>query len=119
AIQRSHHVGTLAAVLLLVDRVGVRLRDDPHARPAGVCEHRRLRMITPKGPTQQVVGHDGLTYGTRVVAQLTDLGCRLVDEAQMAVAMAHGVRLEQAIGRSFGQLRTYVGILDVEPVALD
>src|SRR5437764_187808 len=83
AVQGRDHVGPVAVVLLLVDRVGVGLGDDPDARPSGVREHRRLCVVVTKGQTQELVGHDGLTYGTRVVAQLSDLGRRIVGDAQI------------------------------------
>ena len=82
-------------------------------------EHGRLRVVVAERQTQQLVGHDGLTDGTRVVAQLTDLGRRLVDEAQVPVAQTHRGRPEQTVGCALGELGAHRGSLEVEPVALD
>ena len=49
-----------------------------------------------------VVGDRG-AQGTRVVAELADLGCRLVHEAQAVTGDAHRAVLEQRIGIAFEQ----------------
>ncbi len=99
AVQRSRDV--LPAVdteLLVVQRVRVRLGDDPDARPAGVREHDRGRSVRPQCEPQQLVVRDLLTQARSVVAELSDLGGGLVHEGQMSVGDADRARREQRIG---------------------
>ena len=48
--------GAAAPGLVRVERVGVRLRDEPHARPSGVGDHRGPDLGRSQGPGEQRVG---------------------------------------------------------------
>ncbi len=69
------------------------------------------------GPAQQLVAEDGRAQRPGVVAQLADLGRRLVDEAQVAVGRAHRHRPEERVGGAVGQHGRHVGRVEVETVA--
>ncbi len=88
AIERAHHVGPGPTRLLLVERMRVRLGDHADAGPAGVAEHHRDRRITRHRTAQQRVGANRVAQHRGVVAELPDLGGRLVDERQGAVGGA-------------------------------
>jgi hypothetical protein len=65
---------------------------------------------------QQVVRADRVAQHPGVVAQLTDLGRGLVDEAQAAVDHPHRARAEQRIGRPLAQHLGDRGAREVEAV---
>ena len=125
AVEGGGHVGrrrrTAAAVLLAVERVGVGLADEADAGPAGVAEHGDLGVGAGQGPAEEAVAGDGGPHGPDVVAQLADLGRRLVDEGQAGPAGSgrwirpDGARPEQRVAGPGGDL----GVGRVEPVAGD
>ena len=94
AVEGRDHVraragGRRRLELVAVDRVGVRLGDDADARPPRVTEHRGACRRRRDRDAQQVVAGDRGTQRTGVVAELADLGGRLVDERQHAVDQPH------------------------------
>ena len=98
AVQHGRHEGSVGPLeLLAVERVGVRLGDDPDAGPAGVAEHDRRRGVRGQGEPEEVVVGDRGPQGPRVVTELADLGRCLVDEAEMTFGGAHGEGAEQRI----------------------
>ena len=107
------------ALLGAVDRVGVGLADDADRRPAGVPEHDGDRLVGRDGQAQQVVGPEGVAQRPGVVAQLADLGGRLVDERQAPVDHPHRARAEQRVGRPAPQQPGDGGAVDVEAVVAD
>ena len=91
-------VGRPARDLLGVQRVGVGLADDADARPPGVARRTvTLGVGRAQGEAQQLVVGDGGAEGPGVVAQLADLGRRLVDEAEVAAGRADGAAAEQGV----------------------
>ncbi len=98
AVQGGRHVRAGRAVHLeAVDRVGVGLGDDPDARPPGVAQHDSRGTVTRQRQAEEVVGLQISPHGSGVVAQLADLGGRLVDEAEVALHHAHGVGAEELV----------------------
>ena len=71
------------------------------------------------GQAQQVVGPDGVAQRPGVVAQLADLGGRLVDERQAPVDRPHRARAEQRVGGPAPQQPGDGGAVDVEAVVAD
>ncbi len=107
--------------------MGVGLGDDPDAGPPGVAEHDGLDRLGGQGLAQQRVGDHGLADRPGVVAELADLGGRLVDQAQVALGGAHGERAEQRVGgaglehgpqRRRGQVEAVAPHEQVEPGAV-
>ena len=91
----QRHAG--AVQLLGGLRVRVRLGDDADRRPAGVAQDQSLDVVGAQRQVQQLVlGHGG-TQGGGVVAQLADLGGRLVDDQQHAVDEPDRARRERAV----------------------
>ena len=68
--------------------MGVGLRDDADARPPRVPEDGDLGGVGGDREMQQLVRRDRVAQRARVVAQLADLGRRLVDEGEHAVGRA-------------------------------
>ena len=97
-VEGRRHVRTGRAVeLQAVDGMGVGLRDDADARPARVAEDDGGGALVGQRQSQQIVGEHVGAHGRRVVTELTDLRGRLVDEAEVALRGAHGVRAEQVV----------------------
>ncbi len=120
AVERGHDERDVAVTLLgAVDRVGVGLADHADRGPPGVPEDDGHRVVGGHGQAQQVVGPEGVAQRTGVVAQLADLGGRLVDEGQAAVDHPHGARAEQGVGRPAAQKAGDGEAVDVEPVVAD
>ena len=91
AVEHGGDVGPVGALELgAVERVGVGLGDDPDARPAGVAEHHGRCGVAGQRQPQQVVADDRRAQARGVVAELADLGRRLVDEAEVALGGADG-----------------------------
>ena len=84
--------------LLAVQRMAVGLADDADAGPAGVAEHRQPCLGLRQREAQQVVAGDRGAQRPGVVAELADLGGRLVDEAEALTGDAHRAVLEQRVG---------------------
>ena len=121
AVERGDDVGGVVAAfgqLGAVDRVGVGLADDADRGPAGVAEHDRHGVAGERQP-QQVVGPEGGAQRGGVVAQLADLGRRLVDERQAAVDRPDGARPEQRVGGPPVHQLPDGGAVEVEPVVAD
>ena len=102
--------------LVAVDGVGVGLGDDADAGPAGVAEHGELGPGAAQGQAQQGVGGDGLAHHPGVVAELADLGRRLVHDRQGPAGEAGGAGLEQRVAAALGERGDDGGIVDVEVV---
>jgi hypothetical protein len=126
AVQGGNHVrplgvdGAVPRVLVAVDRVGVGLGDDADAGPAGVAEHGNPRARCGESQMQQTVVPDRRPQRSRVVAQLADLGRRLVHERQDAAVgdphRAGGVQGVLAAGR---EARRQLRLVELEPVVPD
>ena len=121
AIERGHDVRTrvLAATpfeLLAVERMGVGLGDDADTRPARVPEHGDLDIGRGQRTSQHRILGDGGAEHAGVVAELADLGGRLVDERQAAVDPAHRLGLVQRIRAPPGQQPGDTRVGFVEPV---
>ena len=91
--------------------MGVRLADDADRGPAGVGQDGGLGAVgLDDGPVEEAIGGDGCPHGRGVVAQLADLGRRLVDEAEVTVD--HPDRpvdeegVAEAVGQQLGHLTT-------------
>ena len=100
-------------------RVGVGLGDDPDAGPAGVAEHGDPGARRGQRPAQEGVVHQPLAHHPGVVAELADLGRRLVDDRQAAVDETGGAALVERIGRTGGEGGGDGGVGRVEAVAPD
>jgi hypothetical protein len=120
AVERGDDVRAArgAVGLLGVERVGVGLADDPDARPPGVAEDRRGRAGCRHGPTEEAVGGDRGPEVGGVVAQLTDLGRRLVDEPEAAVDDPHAAVGEERV-RARLDLRRDRSIAGIDAVVVD
>ena len=118
AVERADDVRTrLASLLARVEGMGVRLRDDAHARPSRVPEDGDLGRVGGDGEMQQLVGRDRLAECARVVAELADLCRRLVDEGEHPVGRTDGAGPEQGICGSPFEQRTDPRRVQVELVA--
>ena len=105
--------------LVTVDGVGVGLGDDADRGPAGVGQDRGFGLVGGEGQLEQLVGHDGVAHGVGVVAQLPDLGRRLVDEADLTLGGADRAALEQGVGGAGGQEGGHPLGAEVEAVVAD
>ena len=120
AVEGGGHVRSgLGPDLIGVDRVGIRFADDADGRPAGVGQHGDLGALGLQGPVEQLVRGDGLPHGRGVVSQFTDLGRRLVDEAEVPVDHSDRPVDEQRIGGPVGQQGGDGLGFEVESVASD
>ncbi len=98
AIQRRDDVAAAGACFFVaVQRMGVRLSDQPHRRPTRVSQHGRPDARCGEREPQQLVGLDRSAQHLRVVAEITDLGRGLVDEAQHAALLVHRAAAEEWI----------------------
>ena len=109
----------LALDLEAVDRVGVGLADDADARPARVPEDQRRRPIPRQGQAQQVVGQQVGPHRGGVVAELADLGRRLVHEAEVPLGGAHRLRSEEVVAGPAGDEAGHRGVGQIEAVVAD
>ena len=117
AVERADHVGRgTAAGLLLVERVRVRLGDAADARPPGVPEHDRLGGLRREDAPQELVVADRRPQLRGVVAELTDLGGRLVHERQAVRRHPHRPRGEQRIGGAGDEQLAHVAGVEIEVV---
>ena len=91
--------------LVAVDRVGVGLGDDADAGPAGVAEHGDLGPFAAQRQAQQAVGARRPRGIAGVVAELADLGRRLVHDRQRRPAKRAAPALEQRVARSARRAR--------------
>ncbi len=107
------------AELLGVEGMGVGLRDDADARPAGVAEDGAACLGIDQCQLEQRIGADGRPQGPGVVPELTHLGGRLVDEAQLAEGRAHRHGGEHRVGGTGGEHREQLGTLQLQTVAAD
>ena len=84
AVERADHVGPFVAVeLLMVERVRVGLGDDADARPPRVPEHHHLGGVDRPARGAAARRRGSASRSDRgVVAELADLGRRLVHERQ-------------------------------------
>ena len=105
--------------LLAVDRVGVGLGDDADAGPSGVAEHGDLGPLAAERRPQEAVGLYRGAQHSRVVAELADLGGRLVDERQRRPDELRGARLEQRIAGPLGQRGGHRRVIRSEVVVPD
>ena len=84
--------------LLVIERMGVCLRDDADACPPRVRQDDDLRAIARERLPEQLVADDGRAQHRDVVAELADLGRRLVHEADHVVIEPHRSRSMQRVG---------------------
>ena len=110
------HLATALLQLLAVDGVGVGLGDDPDAGPAGVPEHGDLRSLGLQRLAQEGVLLDLVPQRPGVVAELPDLGRRLVHDRQRRADEPRRARLEQGVARAAGQRGGDVGVRGHQPV---
>ena len=121
--------------------VDVAVERGDHVRPAGRCRPPRwlsgwvlgsemmptlaqrvwpsTESLAPRrrqGQAQQAVAADRGAQGGGVVAELADLGRRLVDERQDAVGHPDRAGREQRVVAAAGQPAGQLGIVEVEPV---
>ena len=96
-------VATALLQLLAVHRVGVGLGDDADAGPTGVPEHGDLGPLTLQRLAQEGVLLDLGPQRAGVVAELADLGRRLVHDRQRRTDEARRPGLEQRIAAAAGQ----------------
>ena len=106
----------MPVLLLGVERVGVGLGDDADAGPAGVAEHRGPAVGRGQGQGQQGVVADGRPQRRGVVAELADLGGRLVDEAEATPGRGAPPRTRTADRRP-GRQEGPTGLCEVQAVA--
>ncbi|CAB5022681.1 unannotated protein [freshwater metagenome] len=119
AVQHCHDVRERARrlpLLLVIERMGVRLGDDADTRPACVAEHRHTTVRGGQRHAQQRVAVDCLANGLGVVAQLPDLGSSLVDEAECLAGETNRPRGEKGIAEALFEQRAHCGVLHVQAV---
>ena len=75
--------------------------------------------LARQGQAQQVVGQQVGPHGGGVVAELADLGGRLVDEAEVALGRAHRLRPEEVVAGPAGDEPGHRGVGEVEAVVAD
>ncbi len=109
----------VAVDLFLVQRVGIRLGDDPDAGPTRVREHQRLGRVGAQREVEEVVLADLGPEPGGVVAELADLGRGLVHEREPAAGRANGTGGEQRVGTPAGDDARHRRISEVEAVAGD
>jgi hypothetical protein len=120
AVEGGQHVRPLAAVGLdRVERVGVGLGDDPDAGPPGVPEHGRQRARDGERPAEQLVLAQGRPQGGAVVAELADLGRRLVGEDEGPAPDPHRPGGEERVAGATDQLVRHRRLREVEAGTLD
>ena len=75
------------------------------------------RLVGERALGSSAVGTDGEPELPRVVAELADLGCCLVDEHQLVAGPANGARAKERIGDPLGDERGELGIVGRDAVA--
>ncbi len=124
AVEHGHGVGGATVTLLFpgklhlltVHRMTVGFADDPHAGPTGVAEHGHLGRRVGERDPQQVVGLHRCPQHGDIVAELADLACSLVDQAEAAIGQPHRPGLEQGVATAGGQSGGHRRVGRVEPV---
>ncbi len=124
AVERSHDVRTgvdhrRPFHLVAVERMRVRLGDDPDTGPPGVAEHRRSGIGSGQRPAQQIVTGDSRPQCHGVVTEFTDLGSGLVHEREHAVCRPHRTRLVRRVVCPIGDGLAQGRLVEIERVPAD
>ena len=119
-VEGGDDVAAVSAVQLLgVERMGVRLGNDPDTRPTGVADHGGPRPGAGQGPGEEGIAADGGPQGLDVVAQFADLGRGFVHEAEAPGWRPDGARSEERIGTPPRHRGTDRRVVEVQVVAGD
>ena len=120
AVEHRGHVRlgarTGPVAFVATERVGIGFGDDADAGPTGVAQHRHPGRVVGECETQQRVGPDRGAQRGGVVAQLADLGRRLVHERDAPVGGAHHPGPKQRIAAALGQQPGDRRVIEVERV---
>ena len=119
-VQRSDEVRSVPTIeRLAVDRAGIGLADDADAGPAGVAEHHHLSGVIRQQRAEQPIGGNRLSECLGVVAELTDLGGLLVDEAEHVADPADARTAEGRIVRPIADCTSEGRFVELHSVIAD